>query len=192
VPLLSVVVPHWPYDDEANAALGRCVASIPHECEKIVVVNDGTGFARNVNLGLRLASGDYLAVVNNDAQIVEGDVHELCVPGTVTSPAVEGLRPGVAGPIEGVGFHGCFWVTPRLVLDRVGPLDKRFEGGFFEDDDFLQRLSTARIPTLQVASVRVRHVGGLTMLKLPDRGRGWYDQNERLFEEKWGFVPPSR
>lgn len=189
---LSVVIPHWPYDEEVDAALRRCLVSIPDGCEKIVVVNEGTGFARNVNLGLRLACGKYLAVANNDTEVVEGDLHDLCVAGTVTSPVVEGLRPGVAGPITGIGFHGCFWVVPREVLDRVGLLDERFEGGFFEDDDFLERLRAVRIPTRQVPSVRVRHVGGLTMLKLPDRGRGWYDRSERLFEEKWGFVPPSR
>ena len=53
---LSVVVPHWPLDDEVDAALAACLRSLPDECEKLVIVNEGTGFAPNVNRGLRLAS----------------------------------------------------------------------------------------------------------------------------------------
>jgi GT2 family glycosyltransferase len=185
-PRLSVVVPHWPLDEELDEALRACLASLPGDCEKLVVVNEGTGFARNVNIGLRLASGDYVAAVTNDCLVVEGNVYDLCVAGTVTSPLVL-EKPG----IEPDGFHGAFWVVPREVLDRVGLLDERFEGAFFEDDDYLERLRNAGVPTRQIASVRVwsRRIG-LTMSKLPDKGQGWLRANERRFEEKWGWVPP--
>ena len=183
---LSIVIPHWPLDEEVDEALRTCLASLPADCEKIVVVNEGTGFAVNVNIGLRLATGDYVAVVTNDSQVLEGDIYDLCVPGTVTSPLVV-EKPG----IEPGGFHGAFWVAPREVLERVGLLDERFEGAFFEDDDYLERLREAGIPTRQIPSVRVwsRRIG-LTMSKLPDKGQGWLSKNERLFEAKWGWVPP--
>lgn len=185
-PSLSVVVPHWPLDGELNEALRLCLASLPGDCEKIIVVNDGTGFARNVNIGLRLASGDFVGVVTNDSRVVAGDVYDLCARDTVTSPLVlekPGIDPG--------GFHGAFWVVPRNVLERVGMLDERFEGAFFEDDDYLERLRREGVATQQVASVRVwsRRIG-LTMSKLPDKGQGWLARNERRFEEKWGWVPP--
>jgi GT2 family glycosyltransferase len=148
--------------------------------------NERTGFARNVNIGLRLATGAYVAVTGNDTVVVDGDVYALCVPGTVTSPAVSG-KPG----IEPGGFHGAFWVAPRAVLDRVGPLDERFEGAFFEDDDYLARIREARVPTKQISSVRVesRRVG-LTMSKIPEQADAWYEANERRFQEKWGWTPP--
>lgn len=167
-PRLSVVVPHWPIDDEVNRALAACLASLPGDCEKLVVVNEGTGFARNVNIGLGLATGEYVAVVTNDSRVVEGDVYDLCVPGTVTSPLVL-EKPG----IEPDGFHGAFWAVPRQVLDDVGLLDERFEGAFYEDDDYLERLRRAGVPTAQIPTVRVwsRRIG-LTMSKLPDKGTG--------------------
>ena len=190
MPTLSVVVPHWPIDEETDAALRRCVASFPPECERIVVVNDGTGYARNVNAGLRVASGDFVAVVNNDCRLAEGDVYDLCVDETVTSPLVIGERQGFGESIEPGAFHGCFWVVPRPVLDRVGLLDERFERAYWEDDDFLARLREAGVATRQVPSVRVRHVGGLTTVKLPEH-REWLARNERVFEEKWGWVTPA-
>jgi GT2 family glycosyltransferase len=189
VPELSVVIPHWPLDEETNDALRRCVSSLPAECERIVVVNDGTGYGRNVNVGLRLASGDYVAVVNNDCRLSGGDLYDLCVPDVVTSPLVIGERQGFGESIEPGGFHGSFWVVPRPVLDRVGLLDERYEGAYWEDDDFLARLRQAGVATRQVASVRVQHVGGLTTVKLPDH-REWLERNARRFEQKWGWLPP--
>jgi glycosyltransferase involved in cell wall biosynthesis len=186
---LSIVVPHWPLDDEADDALRRCLASFPRECERIVVVNDGTGYNRNVNVGLRLACGDYVAVVNNDCWLAGGDVYDLCLPDTVTSPLVVGHRQGFGESIEPGGFHGCFWVVPRPVLDRVGVLDERFEWAYWEDDDYLARLRQAGISTRQVPSVRAEHVGGLTTVKVPSH-RDWLERNERVFEEKWGWLPP--
>jgi GT2 family glycosyltransferase len=183
---LSVVVPHWPIDDEVDEALRRCLASLPDECEKLVIVNEGTGFGRNVNRGLRLAAGDFVAVVGNDSTVVEGDVYDLCVPDAVASPVVDG-KPG----IEPGGFHGAFWVAPREVIDRVGPLDERFEGAFFEDDDYLERLREAGIPTLQIPTVRVESSRiGLTMSKVPEQASAWYAANEQRFAEKWGWTPP--
>ena len=140
VPTLSVVIPHWPLDEETNDALRFCVSSFPRECERIVVVNDGTGYGHNVNIGLGLVSGDYIAVVNNDCRVKEGDIYDLCVPDTVTSPLVIGERQGFGESLEPGGFHGSFWVVSRVVLDRVGLLDERFERAYWEDDDFLARL----------------------------------------------------
>jgi hypothetical protein len=183
---LSSVVPHWPLDGEVDEALGHWLSSLPDDCKKRVIVNEGTGFARNVNLGLRLASGDFVAVAGNDSRVVEGDVYDLCLSGAVASPVVEG-KPG----IEPGGFHGAFWVAPREVIERVGPLDEQFEGAFFEDDDYLERLRAADIPTVQVSSVRVQSSRiGLTMSKVPEQAEAWYAANECRFAEKWGWTPP--
>jgi GT2 family glycosyltransferase len=162
------------------------VASLPHDCEKLVVVNDGTGFARNVNIGLKVATGDYVAVMGNDGVVVAGDFYDLCIPGTVASPTVLG-KPG----IEPGGFHGACWVAAREVIDRIGLLDERFEGAFFEDDDYLERLRQAGVPRVEVDSVRVesRRVG-LTMSKVQEQADAWYAANERRFAEKWGWAPP--
>lgn len=153
------------------------------------MVNDGTGYGRNVNVGLRLATGDYIAVVNNDCRVVDGNVLDLCVRDEVVSPLIIGERQGLGQSIEPGGFHGCFWVLPRSVLERVGLLDERFEWAYWEDDDFLARLREAGIATRQVASVKVKHVGGLTTVKVDDH-RSWLELNARRFEEKWGQLPP--
>ena len=189
-PSLSVVIPHWPFDDEIDEALRRCVTSLPSDCEKVVVVNDGTGFGKNVNVGLRLASGDFIGVVNNDAHVAHGDVYDLCLPGAVASPLVIGDTPAVAPPLETGGFHGCFWIAPREVLDCVGLLDNRFEGA--SGRTTICSCACARPGSRRDRSrpCAVMHRGGLTMLKVPGRAAEWYGANERRFEEKWGWAPP--
>ena len=187
---LSVVIPHWPIDEQTDAALRDCVASFPAACERLVVVNEGTGYGHNVNIGLRLASGEYVAVVNNDCRVAEGNLDDLCIPGVVTSPLVIGERQGFGESIEPGGFHGCFWVVPRLVLDHVGLIDERYEHAYWEDNDFLTRLRKAGIPTRQVASVRVRHIGALSTLKVPEH-RLWLEINQAKFEQKWGSLPAA-
>jgi GT2 family glycosyltransferase len=191
MPTLSVVIPHWPLDAETDAALARCVASFPPECERIVVVNDGTGYARNVNTGLRLTRSDYVAVANNDTELIAGDVYDLCVPRTVTSPLVIGERQGFGESIEPGGFHGCFWVAPRPLLDEIGLLDETLGRAYFEDDDLLRRLHDAGIETRQMPGVHIRHVGGLTTVKFPEH-RDWLEASARSFEAKWGALPPPR
>ena len=185
---LSIVIPHWPLDEETNEALRSCVASFPPECERIVVVNDGTGYGHNVNIGLGLASGEFIAVVNNDCRLADGDVYDLCVPEVVTSPLVLGARQGFGESIEPGGFHGSFWVVPRPILERIGLLDNRYERAYFEDDDFVARLRQEGIETRQVPAVRVKHIGGLTTVKIPEH-RTWLEANAERFREKWGALP---
>jgi GT2 family glycosyltransferase len=187
---LSVVIPHWPMDEQTDGALRNCVSSFPAACERLVIVNQGTGYGHNVNIGLRIASGDYLAVVNNDCRVAEGNVYDLCIPGVVASPLVIGERQGLGESIEPGGFHGCFWVVPRPVLDHVGLLDERYEHAYWEDNDFLTRLREASIPTRQVASVRVRHIGALSTLKVHEH-RTWLEINQAKFEQKWGSLPDA-
>jgi GT2 family glycosyltransferase len=103
---------------------------------------------------------------------------------------VIGERQGFGESIEPGGFHGSFWVVPRPVLDRIGLLDERFERAYWEDNDFLARLRQARIPVRQVTSVRVRHVGGLSTVKVPDH-RQWLELNAQRFKEKWGSLPAT-
>jgi GT2 family glycosyltransferase len=191
MPTLSVVIPHWPLDAETDAALARCVASFPPGCERIVVANEGTGYARNVNIGPRLARSEYVAVANNDTELVGGDLYDLCRPETVTSPLVIGERQGLGESIEPGAFHGCFWVAPRAVLDRVGLLDETLGPAYFEDDDLLHRLHAAGVETLQVPTVQVRHTGARTTFKLPEH-RDWLETSARSFEAKWGTLPPPR
>lgn len=172
---ISVVIPHWPFSEEIDDTLKRCVDGLSGYDELIVAVNEGTGFAKAVNTGMRLSKGEYIAVVNNDIEWKSGDLSSLCVPGTVTSPRVNGVSQC---------FWGCFFVVPRDVYEKIGGLDERFGIGYYEDDDYLMRLKEAGIP-LGSVDCRIETKGGATMSRfdVPELMR----VNREKFDKKWNI-----
>lgn len=172
---ISVIIPHFPFSDGINDTLKKCVLSLSGYDELVLVVNEGTGFAKAVNQGLRLAKGDFLMVVNNDTEWVSGDLKDLCVPGVVTSPRLNGRNQS---------FWGCFFVVPREVYERIGGLDEQFGTGFYEDDDYIKRLDEAGI-VMQSIPCDIISKGSQTMSQfdIPELMKA----NKAKFEKKWGI-----
>lgn len=171
---LSVIIPHYDFEG-ADELLNACVTSLTGYDELIVVVNKGIGFAKAVNKGLSLAKGDYLAVVSNDIVWKSGELNSLLIPDTVTSPRVnDGAQP----------FWGCFFVLPRNVYQQVGGLDEQFEGGYYEDDDYIKRLQEAQILMKCVGETNIFTKGGQTMttqFNVSELMR----VNKEKFDKKW-------
>jgi len=170
---ISVIVPHYSYNAEIDRTLKRCVDSLSGYDELIVVVNKGTGFAKAVNQGLKLAKGDYLMVVNNDIEWREGNLKDLCLEGMVASPKVNGaIQP----------FWGSFFCIPRKVYEEVGGLDEQFEIGYYEDEDYIKRLERAGVPMV-CTNCDIWTLGGATMNQF---NRDEILETNRLkFEAKW-------
>lgn len=81
----------------------------------------------------------------------------------------------------------CF-AARREVLDRVGPLDVRFGAGLFEDDDYSARLTGVGYRLELAEGAFVHHFGEGSFGDLHPDGTyaRLFQQNRRLFEEKWG------
>jgi GT2 family glycosyltransferase len=172
--MISVVIPHWPFDETIDAKLKACVESMEGHGELILVVNEGTGFAKAVNQGLRLAKGDFIVVMNNDMVWTAGSVRELCDPEAVTSPKVNDREQS---------FWGCCFCLPRWVYEKIGGLDEQFGTGFYEDDDYIMRLKQAPIPTRCVTSCNIEGEGGATMKRFDVPAL--MKKNKALYDEKW-------
>lgn len=165
--------------------LSRCVASIPAiDYELIVLSDDGSdGFTKKVNNGLSMARGGYLMVVNNDIEWMSGEIKDLCVPGTVTSPVIVDEH----GERRLQNFWGCFFVVPRAVYETVGSLDEQFFL-YCSDTDYVMRLREARVPMACVKSCEVFTIGGQTTKSLADR-EAIDAIDQALFVKKWGISP---
>lgn len=172
--MISVVIGHWPKSQEHDDALKRCLDSLTGPYEFIVVVNDGIGFAKTYNRGLALAHGDFICVVNNDTELTAGHLENLCLDGCVTVPKME------SGQVD--NMPRAFYCMDRKVYEQVGGYDERFELGYFEDDDLIKRWQDAGIPIIVKESVKVKHVGGLTMKTL--NTEAIYESNKNLFHAK--------
>lgn len=167
---ISLVVPHWPLRPELDEMLQRCLRSMDAD-EKIVIVNDGIGMGKAINMGLRAATGDFIVVANNDTELIKGSLSAICDDGAVTYP--------------NEGQVGAFYCMPRWVLDKVGNYDEQFEIGYYEDTDLALRWQQAGVPIKLVSSIEVKHPGGTTLNTLTDRDE-IVSKNAAKFREKWG------
>lgn len=180
--MISIVIPHWGDVPGADEAFDWCCLSlewyITHaDFEFLPVYNDGIGYAKAVNLGLERSTGDYIIVMNNDVQLISGELSDLTDPFGVTVPAID-PQPRDNNP-------RAVFCLPRWVYKEVGPLDERFQGGYFEDDDYIRRLNVHRIPIYYKPQVFFKHLngGGNTMKYIGEQK--FYDQNKKVYEDKW-------
>jgi GT2 family glycosyltransferase len=153
-----------------------------------VVLNDANlGFAAGNNIGLRLARGEYVVILNNDTVVTRGWVRDLI------RPLLRDAGVGLTGPLTNnigneqkvkadyrtitemhewsrnfvrrrlrrrfeVNNLAFFCVAMRRsLLDEVGLLDEAYGIGFFEDDDYCRRVRRAGYRLLIVDDVFVHH-----------------------------------
>lgn len=139
-----------------------------------IVLNDqNLGFAAANNIGLKIASGEYLVLLNNDTVVTRGWLSTL-IRHLINNPQI-----GLIGPVTNnignnakipVGYQNLYemqkWaagyvhqhdnelfeipmvamfcvVMRRQLFEQIGLLDERFRIGMFEDDDYSRRVKNA-------------------------------------------------
>lgn len=179
---VSIVVPYYEVDLDKPFVLNRLRNSFPPNSfdEFILVWNQAMGYAKAINKGLSLATGDYLCVMNDDLVWEMGSPRDLCKPNTVVSPRIN----GVSQP-----FWGCCFCLPRSVYEKVGGLDERYRISYYDDEDYWLTLEQAKIPLLCNEMVDVSHPqGGRTLHSMSDH-REFQEENHQKFLAKWGREP---
>lgn len=180
-PKISVIIPYMETDDTKHLVLERLLDSLHEYTEIIVVENWKEGYAVPINFGLSESSGDYLVVMNDDLVLRNGTLQDLVDPNFVTSPLIDGK----AQP-----FWGCCFCIPAWVYNKIGGLDERYRISYFDDDDYINELRKAEVPMKSVSTVNFENVdgGGRTLHTFPDH-QEFFEENKKLFIEKWGNTP---
>ncbi len=186
-PKVSVVIPTWNHlEDLLKPCLESLVRyTDPKSVEVVVVANgcsDGTeeyvgrlgyqsqfnihyvsfceplGFPRAANEGIKLASGDYIVLLNNDTVLLEQERNAWI--DMLLRPFLEDPWAGMAAPVK---FHWtcgktrrsamAFWCVmfpKRLWQGEIGPLDEIFSPGTGEDGDWSIKVEEAGYRLVQV------------------------------------------
>jgi O-antigen biosynthesis protein len=158
------------------------------------------GYPKAMNAGVRAASGSFVCLMNNDAQVTQRgwDARlitlldmvpsaEIIGPYTdfVFSPGQQAAAPGAQDELLETNRLAFVCVVMRADLfERVGFLDEAYGLGNWEDTDLCMRVRQQGGRMLIDPGVFVRHVGHQTMCKLPQFGE-LLDTNRRLFMKKW-------
>ncbi len=207
--------------DGTQDFLGGYAANNPRA--KLVQNDENLGFAAGNNRGLEAAGGEMLVILNNDTYVTPGwlldltrhlrrDPH-LGLVGPVTNNigneakidiqyadmqemqnaarAYTSSRAGERLDLPVIAFFCA--AMPRAVYETVGGLEERFGLGFFEDDDYCQRVRKAGFQVAVAEDVFIHHHLSASFEQLDEDSRqALFERNKAIYEEKWGPWKPHR
>ncbi len=175
---------------------------------RVILNESNLGFAAANNIGLRVADGDYLVLLNNDTIATRGWLSTLIrhlhadasigLIGPVTNTIGNEAKVEVGysnpedmpawaanfvrehdGEVFSIPMLAMFCVAmSREVFEKVGLLDEQFGIGLFEDDDYTHRVKTNGFRVVCAADVFVHHFGQAAFKKLVANG-----EYQELFDE---------
>ncbi len=190
---------------------------------RVVRNAENRGFAAGCNQGLSLARGEFLVILNNDTVVGPGWIRTLLAHlrrdpgigliGPVTNnigneariatryttmeemrAEVRALAAANAGKSFEIPALAFFCVLmPRAVWTEVGPLDEQFGLGFFEDDDYCQRVLERGRRIVCAEDAFVHHELSASFKQVDEeRRRALFETNKAYYESKWGIWIPHR
>jgi GT2 family glycosyltransferase len=185
--------------------------------EEVILASlpDNRGFPIACNVGMKLASGDNLVLLNNDV-IVKPRWLSSMLTCLYSSDDI-----GLVGPMTNyIGGHqkidytlvdessdslnlsspGLWKETERLVgfcllmkrqlVDRIDLLDESFSPGHYEDDDYCYRARMAGYRLIIAGDVFVYHHGSMSFKRNDEEQlKALLERNYQKFMDKWGFNP---
>lgn len=121
------------------------------------------GYARAVNLGLALATGDILIIANND----------LILPHGWLDGMLQDYQEGTLAPqdmsVDPIIYEDAHWFSlvmmGRDTFTKVGYLDELINYRF-HDQDYSIRVKKAGLPVRRTGKVVVQHVNSATYKKM--------------------------
>lgn len=188
----SIILPSYVIDETVHGYLKQCLANLEantdRESYQLVIVDNGSvagselmkskadiyvrkeqpmGYARAANLGLSLADGDYLCILNNDL-FVPKDWLPNMIKDYESIP-----NAGTIAPMEGMPekrlYHDSHWFSlvlfSRKVFTEIGYLDESINYRF-HDQDYSIRVKKAGYEVLRTGNVAVEHINSATYGKM--------------------------
>ncbi len=198
-PAMEIIVVDNASADGSPAFLREWAKGAPNR--KLVLNADNLGFAAGNNVGLEIALGEYLVLLNNDTYVTPGWLR------TLIAHMRRDASIGLIGPVTnnigneakleiayddmpqmlersaaftrrhvGVNFEmhtaAFFCVAmPRAVYAKIGPLDEAFGRGFFEDDDYCRRVEQQGLRIVCAEDVFIHHHLSASFNKLKQSDR---------------------
>lgn len=178
---ISLVIPTL----RVNNLVDKCVESFSSQYDEVIIIDDtDKSLAEKLNKGMRMATGDFIVVSNDDVEACSGLLRELCYPGVVVSPRIEGGTPKL--------FHAHMFCIPRELYAQIGGFDESFDGPYYIDTDYWMRLHKAgKDPILSDAVTIYHNHPASTISTLSSRDRDMNRARE-WYVSKWGEVFPDQ
>ena len=156
------------------------------------------GYPRAVNEGLKIATGEYIILLNNDVELMDSSWIN-----TLLQPFIEHENCGITGPgkwMETVGgkeWSICaFWCAmfKKELVDQIGMLDEIFSPGCGEDIDFCIRAALIGkisigvrddIETGYYVNFPINHFGGATFSQKHEETQARIKISKEILTERY-------
>lgn len=173
---------------------------------KTVWSNEPLGYPKAVNEALKIASGNYIVLMNNDVLLFPQEknawINMLHLP-------FEDASTGITGPVKfswkcGVNTHEAmaFWLVMirRDLFNKIGLLDEVFSPGMGEDGDFCIKAVQAGYKLVSVpdnvseefesgiinTGFPIYHVGNGTFGDDHEHKNSIIERNNRILQSRYG------
>lgn len=211
-PNLEVIV----VDNASTDGSREWLETLRDDRVRVLLNDENAGFAAANNQALRLATGAYVVLLNNDTVVPRGwlprmlrhlEDPQIGLAVAVTNfsgnesridvpyDRLDGMLPFADhymrehdGERFDIRVAAMYCVGMRRdVYETVGPLDEYFAVGMFEDDDYSHRVRLAGFRVVCAEDVFIHHIGQASFSKLsPQAYEALWKRNQAYFEEKWG------
>lgn len=157
-------------------------------------------FARNSNLGITMAGRD-VVLMNDDANLITPRGFSLLSEETLRRAEIGicsvGVRGAVGNPRQIATATPSFRYEPRTIAfvcvflpwstyAALGPLDERFVGYGFEDNDYCTRVTGAGLKIGVWDGCVVDHAEHPSVFRTRPNITALFEQNRQLYRSKWG------
>lgn len=180
-----------------------------------IILNDkNLGYASGNNIGIRLAKGKYIVLLNNDTLVSDGWLEQIVAPFADSKIGLVGPVTNRIGSMQQITIPGltetnyerlslnytmkhkgeCFSVNKlcffcvainRQLINTVGLLDENYGRGNFEDDDYCLSVLKAGYKILIAEGVFVYHKGSFSFNQIDQSEYAkLIEKNLRYFESK--------
>lgn len=170
---------------------------------RLVWISEAIGFTKAANIGFKLATADYVVVLNTDSVILDYSPKNEWLT-RMTLP-FKNLKVGITGlgfMWSSIGTYAPFYCAAirRSLFDELGYLDERFSPGYGEDADFCYRIRHAGYELVQVdvatpvadnsstiTDFPIWHAGEQSFMDKEKR-QMYVNNGNKILEEKWGMT----
>lgn len=158
--------------------LDRCVKSFEGQYDELIVIdNPDMSLAAKQNMGLRMATGDFLIVSNDDVVANTGILRDLCGEGVIS--------PKVIGGLDKL-FHAHMFCLPRRIYAEVGGFDESYSGVYYIDSDLWIRLLNAGYPPGKNEAMIIDHKHPASTINTLDAKQRNAEEGREWFIKKHG------
>jgi len=174
---LSAVIPCFSVTEDLKDMALDCAKRIRDQVDELIITEDSDrywsdlhqiadhyllhprlGYTKNSNLGWKMATGNYVAQINSDALLLEGNMRDLMVEGIGVPWVIEAMQQNRGSTSQAIGI---FFVVPRPVFEKWGVWDVTFGDDY--NTELLDRYQFHGNPLIRIDSVKVSHpLGGAT------------------------------